>query len=45
MISWNVFSDGTNRWNQETYFFSRNLDSNEKRYLATMASDLEAFSR
>ena len=45
MISWNVFSDGTNQWNQESYFFSRNFGFNEKRYLATMASDLEAFSR
>ena len=45
MISWSVFVDGTNRWNQETYFFSRKEDSNEKRYLANMASDLEAFSR
>ena len=45
MISWSVFVDGTNRWNQETYFFSRNRNCNEKRYLANMASDLEAFSR
>ena len=45
MNSWRVFSDGTNQWNQETYFFSRNSGPNEKRYLATMASDLEAFSR
>ena len=45
MIRWNVFGDGTIQWNQETYFFSRNLDPNEKRCLATMASDLEAFSR
>ena len=30
---------------RRTYFFSRNLASNEKRCLVSMASDLEAFSR
>ena len=45
MMSWSVFSDGPTDEIGKTYFFSRNLDLNEKRYLATMASDLEAFSR
>ena len=30
---------------RRTYFFTRNLASDEKRCLVSMASDLEAFSR